>query len=195
MTLIPILMSLLFINPGIAAGVAERMTCMDINSRLAELMAIEEPDAETLDEITKLKADYRRNCAKSAGKRKTSGSGRVVVAATEEVVASDPEPNQPDTPSDTTETEPVISADATPASVSSDDVVAVASVDDASADDAAQIDAALVQELFNLDSGLCADGTQPNKFGCCNDEIFKDMGGTVFACCPPQGGDCFPPIQ
>jgi hypothetical protein len=56
-------------------------------------------------------------------------------------------------------------------------------------------EALLEQELAYLDAGLCADGTSPNKFGCCGDEIFKDLGNTVFACCPKTGGDCFPPIE
>ena len=48
----------------------------------------------------------------------------------------------------------------------------------------------------NIEAGLCADGSQPNKFGCCGEEVFKDMGNTVFACCPKNGeGDCFPPIK
>ncbi len=45
-----------------------------------------------------------------------------------------------------------------------------------------------------LDAGLCLDGTKPNKFGCCAGERFKDLGNSVFACCPEAGGDCFPPI-
>lgn len=55
------------------------------------------------------------------------------------------------------------------------------------------LDPAVVQQ--NLDAGLCADGTKPNKYGCCTDEIFRDMGGMNFACCPKSGGDCFPPIS
>ncbi len=47
----------------------------------------------------------------------------------------------------------------------------------------------------NLAAGLCADGTTPNKYGCCTDETFRDMGNSVFACCPKSGGDCFPPIS
>ena len=54
------------------------------------------------------------------------------------------------------------------------------------------LDAKTVKE--NLAAGLCADGTKPNKYGCCTDEIFRDMGGMNFACCPKSGGDCFPPI-
>ena len=46
----------------------------------------------------------------------------------------------------------------------------------------------------NLDAGLCPDGTTPNKFGCCGDEKFKDLGNLEFACCPEQG-ECFPPIK
>lgn len=55
------------------------------------------------------------------------------------------------------------------------------------------LDAETVKE--NLAAGLCADGTKPNKYGCCTDEIFRDMGGMNFACCPKSGGDCFPPIK
>lgn len=46
-----------------------------------------------------------------------------------------------------------------------------------------------------LEKGLCTDGTKPNKYGCCGKEIFKDLGNTVFACCPSDGGDCYPPIE
>ncbi len=46
-----------------------------------------------------------------------------------------------------------------------------------------------------IQNGLCADGTEPNKFGCCTDELFKDLGDSVFACCPKDGGDCFPPMK
>ena len=51
------------------------------------------------------------------------------------------------------------------------------------------------QRAENVANGLCADGTKPNKFGCCGDEVFKDLGNLEFACCPKSGGDCFPPIK
>ena len=196
MTLLTILLSLFVINPGIAAGVSERMTCADINAKLSELVAIEEPDDSVVDEITKLKADYRRSCAKAARKRKTSASGRVVVSVASEevdvVTSGDDEKSVPDAPvvESQVTADVVESSDVVETSDNSSDNVASAA-DNA---DAAE-NAELIQELFNLDSGLCADGSTPNRFGCCNDEIFKDLGDTVFACCPPQGGDCFPPIQ
>lgn len=52
----------------------------------------------------------------------------------------------------------------------------------------------LEQQIANLEAGLCADGTNPNKYGCCTGEKFKDMGNLEFACCPEEGGDCFPPM-
>ena len=50
----------------------------------------------------------------------------------------------------------------------------------------------------NIAACLCGDGTKPNRFGCCTDEIFKDLGNSVFACCPKNmSADdiCFPPIK
>lgn len=47
----------------------------------------------------------------------------------------------------------------------------------------------------NLDAGLCPDGSAPNKFGCCGDEKFTDLGNLEFACCPADGGNCFPPLK
>ncbi|MDE6250706.1 MAG: hypothetical protein K2M34_03675 [Alphaproteobacteria bacterium] len=40
----------------------------------------------------------------------------------------------------------------------------------------------------------CLDGTQPDSYGCCTGEVYTDMGAEGFACCPSDGGDCFPPI-
>lgn len=53
------------------------------------------------------------------------------------------------------------------------------------------------QVVANLDAGLCADGNTPNKFGCCGDEKFKDLGDGMFGCCPPdwETVGCFPPMR
>lgn len=42
---------------------------------------------------------------------------------------------------------------------------------------------------------LCADGTSPDKNGCCAGETYTDMGDLGFNCCPDGDGDCFPPIR
>lgn len=53
------------------------------------------------------------------------------------------------------------------------------------------------QEVANLEAGLCADGSKPNRFGCCAGEKFMDLGNLNFACCPEGDAtaDCFPPIK
>lgn len=155
--------------------VAERLSCKDIAVRVSEVAAIEEPTEEETAELAKLKAEYRRMCVKSGRGRRSSADSRVVIEATpvaeqadvvETVVVDAATEEQPTEPTTTEE---------------------VAEVDPM---------VVLEQELANLDAGLCADGSQPNKFGCCGDEVFKDLGNTVFACCPRDfEGDCFPPLK
>lgn len=155
-------------------AVVERLSCADISASISEIGTIAEPTEEQVAELNTLKADYRRMCTKSARGRRTSADARVVVESApvdvvdEDVAVADEQPVQEEVQLEKVE-----------------DVVAVDPM------------VALEAELANLDAGLCADGSQPNKFGCCGDEVFKDLGDTVFACCPRDGGnsDCFPPLK
>lgn len=189
-------------------NVAERMSCDDINARIIELTAVSEPDELVIDELTNLKAEYRRSCTKSARGRRNAAASRVVVnnsvpvAETFEVAESQSE-------EDTVVNEDALSenipADTDVVQENLQEEILVPEENDVTAEHIeAQQDTVseeellkkeLEQELANLDSGLCADGTPPNKYGCCADELFKDMGNMVFACCPKDGGDCFPPIN
>lgn len=184
----------------VVAGVADRMTCADIQQRISELSSEEEPDDSVLEEIARLKADYRRSCTKSAGGRRTAAASRVIIEATEdEEVASDDEIIEDIEEVTEEEIIPEVKKTKKKSKKQSDESEVVPS-DDVDSDESAQqteedLKAQLEQELANLNSGLCSDGTKPNKYGCCGDEIFKDMGNMVFACCPKSGGDCFPPIQ
>ncbi len=158
-----------YTDEEVVANVVERVSCADIQAKIKELSNISDPDDEILNELDLLKSDFRSKCSRSAGARRSSGriDAPVVVSVDETTV---------DAPDDVVEevVEETIVADQAP--VPTDEEL-------------------LAQELANLDAGLCADGTKPNKFGCCTGEVFKDMGNTVFACCPKSGGDCFPPIQ
>lgn len=155
--------------------VKNRMTCTELSAKISELGQVAEPDEQTVAEIDSLKAEYRRACSRSAGARRTSGGARVITVAEENT---------------SPQTEDVV-----------DEPVADTEVTETVASDVAEVTEAeltLEQELANLDAGLCADGSQPNRFGCCGDEIFKDLGNTVFACCPKDDdgtSDCFPPIK
>lgn len=166
--------------------VVERMSCFDINTKITELSAIEEPDDDTIIELEKLKSDYRRKCMKSAGGRKTAAQGRSVInndpIEETEVVEEVAE--------ETTEVEQVTvkEPDAKPKEQNKKET-------SSGGMPATEEEIRMFEELVNLDMGLCADGTKPNKFGCCTDEIFKDLGNNVYACCPKTGGDCYPPLK
>ncbi|MBR5625229.1 MAG: hypothetical protein IKW67_00400 [Alphaproteobacteria bacterium] len=184
-TLLFCLLGLIAVLPVIAdeeAVVAERTTCADIKSQIDELGGIIDPDEDVLDEIAQLKNDYRRNCSKTAARRRTSAK-RGVVDAPVVIEENFVEEDVSEEPSETI--------------VLEQDFVEVAETDISESEPKLSDEEILEQELANLDAGLCADGTKPNKFGCCTDEIFKDMGNAVFACCPKDGGkdmECFPPI-
>lgn len=189
-------------------NVAERMSCDDINARIIELTVVSEPDELVIDELTNLKAEYRRSCTKSARGRRNAAASRVVVNNSVPV-AETFEVAEPQSEEDTVVNEDALSenilTDTDVVQENLQEEILVPEENDVTAEHIeAQQDTVseeellkkeLEQELANLDSGLCADGTPPNKYGCCADELFKDMGNMVFACCPKDGGDCFPPIN
>ncbi len=147
--------------------VVDRVSCSDMSARMTELSAIVEPDEVTIAELETLKSDYRIKCSRNARARKRSGREAIEVSDEAPVV----------------ETETV-----------AEEVAATESVVDVPVA-TAEPEITPEQVKANLESGLCADGAKPNKYGCCADELFKDMGNMVFACCPKQGGDCYPPIK
>ena len=163
-------------------SVTERVSCADVQAMISELAAIEEPTDDEIAELENLKIDYRSKCARSAAKRKSSALKNTVVAATVVVPEDVAEETVAEVEADATET-------AAEVAVKDEEFVAEETVE-------IDEEALLAQELANLDAGLCIDGTKPNKFGCCADEVFKDLGNSVFACCPKTGdGECFPPIE
>ena len=153
--------------------VVERMSCSDMQKRMSELKPVADSDDDAYFELEDLKVQYRSTCARSASARRASGRNDVVV---EEVVYEEDY-----TEEDVVEEETELVAEEVIETVTEETKTVEPELT------AEQIDA-------NFAAGLCADGTKPNKFGCCGDEIFKDMGNSVFACCPKSGGDCFPPI-
>jgi hypothetical protein len=167
-----------------SARLAERLSCSDVQAKIVELSGVEDMDDATATELENLKIEYRSKCSRSAAKRKSSAVKNTVVPAS--VV----KPDLDDETETTVETEIVEPVTEEQEIVATEEVV-VPVVDE---------EALLEQELANLDAGLCTDGTEPNKFGCCAGEIFRDLGNSVFACCPKDAGkmvevECFPPIK
>lgn len=169
-------------------NVSHRLTCVDIQNKITELVQIVDPDDEIIAELTKLKADYRRKCAKVAASRRSSATSMVVIETEEKAQEVEENPEN-----STTEEEVKAEEVASAEEVAPEDTM---TEEEKIAAENAKILAEVEKELANLDAGLCADGSKPNKFGCCGDEIFRDLGNAVFACCPKDGGnECFPPFK
>lgn len=179
-----------------AQAIVDRMSCSDISARMVELSEIEEPDDDVTIELGKLKSDYRRKCMKSAGKRKTAAKNRVIITVEES--ASSPKEDvveeKTEKTTETVEKQPEKIEEKVEEKVEKVEKTKTTETQPVSME-ATDAEIKMLHELMNLDMGLCADGTKPNKFGCCTDEIFKDMGNNVYACCPKTGGDCYPPLK
>ncbi len=205
----------------VSVNLAVRLTCDEMNVRISELGQVADPDDATLSEITKLKADYRRACNRAAGARAAAASAKreilVNVQPVEnETVADDVvvEGDVSNKNNDMSRSAAGVMANSKnrrvgsapraknlmqqKSTVQADETKKSEDVKEDKTEtvvEPAEPELTLEQELANLDAGLCADGSKPNKFGCCGDEIFKDLGNTVFGCCPKDGGDCFPPMK
>ncbi len=199
-----------------------RTDCAAVASEIATINKTEDPDAEMLERLAELQKIQRRDCSKSTARRRAMGRGgkmaNVVAAATvtadipaDTTVSTDVAETatvESETNTETEVTESVVDV----ADMSCDDLankideLRVDAVANADALDAhtAEYDARCMdvepektpEEIAELiEAGFCADGTKPNRFGCCGDEKFKDLGDGVFGCCPPDESlDCFPPI-
>lgn len=185
------------------ANVIERKSCDEIAAQIAELSIIVEPDEATAETLAKLKQQQRSFCQKRAGIRGTITKNARRTPITNTANESEtPEPEPIDKTCETPDENgccpgekytdmgelgfnccPETGGDCfPPMKISIEEPESEPELTDE-------------EKTKNLEQGLCTDGTKPNKFGCCGDEIFKNLGNTVFACCPRDGGDCFPPIK
>lgn len=203
--------------PAVAAGVTERTDCTAVGARISELSAIENPDATVADELAQLQATYRRDCSISTAGRRTSGRSATNVGA-----AGTTANTNVDTSGLTVDTAlsqfltdkqkickdlssniaALITTGATDADLQPlvdtyhTDCLgepAPATTDDTDSASTEPVDPETA--AANMAAGLCPDGSQPNRFGCCAGETFKDMGNLVFACCPDDGSECHTPIN
>lgn len=156
-------------TPGVASR--EQTDCDALRNEIAELIKIENPDEETAARLAAAQQKSRRDCVKQSAGRRTSGrTGALPVAIASENVKVE------------------IAAATSDDKATETSTTAAAVSDTEPAPDPEQI-------AKNIEAGLCADGTEPNKFGCCAGETFKDLGNLVFACCKDETDECFPPIS
>lgn len=201
----------IFAMPAISADVSERMDCTEMQARINQLSAMETLDEAQSSELSSLQSQYRSNCSKSASGRRTSASSRVATAtataATNEntvqvvetvIITSQSVLN--DYLADRKSLCEGLKTDMdtlTAAGVGSTELQPLQSQynnDCSNIDKSKIVEVDAVTAAANVAAGLCTDGSKPNQFGCCEGETFKDMGNLVFACCPDDGGECYPPI-
>ncbi len=195
------------INNAHGASVSDRKTCAEIQSQIDALGAMDAPDASQTAELANLRETYRRDCVKRSTGRSRGGAVRTPVADTvdeddDKVVVNNDTETQTAAPCDVPDEHGCcpgeVYTDMGPQGFNccpSDGGMCFApmAVEPTAPDKSEEEIAAEIEK--NIAAGLCADGSKPNKFGCCAGETFKDLGNTVFACCRDGGDECFPPIK
>lgn len=181
---LPVLLSV--VATAHAADVAQRMSCADIKTQVDTLGARDNLSDDEAKQLSDLKTKYRRDCVKRAAGGRGAQSGAPCDAPDEHGCC----------PGETYTDMGVAGFNCCPPDGGMCFTPMVVNTDAPTTDAAPQkTDKEIAAEInANIAAGLCADGTKPNKYGCCADELFRDMGGT-FACCPKSGGDCFPPMN
>lgn len=203
-----------------ASGVRGRIDCAAIKTEMDELNAKKDDlDEEQAARLAAVQKEFRSNCVKRTTGRVSGVRNAMAalpksptVAPAEKKPAPSVTAEQPKAP--LSYDDALKAGDKTAELVASTEkdedcarlryAVLVAASDAQDAAQAAYDEKCAVPEMTaeekaeimvaNLEKGLCADGTKPNKFGCCGDEKFKDLGNLIFACCPAEG-DCYPPIK
>ena len=150
-------------------AVVQRMSCDEINQRVAELREDVKSYPELAADLEYMLSRQRTACAAHANRRPVHNYENVNPARVIEEVEAVEEVTE----------EPVVEAEPEP-------VVVEKTLEELAAE------AEKVAE--NRAKGLCDDGAKPNRYGCCAGEKFKEVSQMEFACCPKYGdGECIEP--
>jgi hypothetical protein len=145
-------------------AVADRLSCDEINTRVAELQADVKSYPELKADLEYMLSRQRNQCAPRAARRPVHNYRNVNPVTEIEI------------PEVSMSTEPP-AVEKTPEEIAAEEAVAEA--------------ARQAQIEENRGNGLCDDGAKPNQYGCCDGEVFKQVEHLNFACCPKEGdGDC-----
>jgi len=190
-------------------NVTERTSCVDMQAQITEMSANENMSDADATQLSELRTKYRNTCMRRAGAAR--GSRTIANARLKNVSDASTATNTDSAPEQITApacdapdeygccpNETFSTVDGVQYCCQNDGdicfvpMVVLQEEKPAVAEKSAEEIADEIKS--NIAKGLCGDGTTPNKYGCCGDELFKDLGGS-FACCPKSGGDCFPPIS
>ena len=151
-------------------AVVARMSCDDINRRVAELREDVKAYPELAADLEYMIGRQRTQCAARANRRPVHNYENVnpIVALEAPEVVEDVSEEQV---VEALVPEPVV-VEKTPEEL--------------------EAEAELIEQ--NRAKGLCDDGEKPNRYGCCAGEKFKEVSQMKFACCPKTGdGECVEP--
>ncbi len=190
-------------------NVTERTSCVDMQAQITEMSANENMSDADATQLSELRTKYRNTCMRRAGAAR--GSRTIANARLKNVSDASTANNADSAPEQITApacdapdeygccpNETFSTVDGVQYCCQNDGdicfvpMVVLQEEKPAVAEKSAEEIADEIKS--NIAKGLCGDGTTPNKYGCCGEELFKDLGGS-FACCPKSGGDCFPPIS
>lgn len=153
-------------------GVSERLSCAEINERISDLREDVKMYPESQQELDDMMARWRSQCAPVANRRPVRNYlnvHSVPLIDTESISVTAVE--EPDVEETVVESEP----------------------EKTSEDIEAELAAMAETAAENSANGLCADGENPNRYGCCAGYKFREVSQMKFACCP-EIGDCMEPI-
>lgn len=166
-------------------GVAKRMTCAEIKKEMDRLSAIAEPEDAEVEQLYRVKSDYRAKCMQKAGGRVRGPAKPKEVRTAADLAVDSGGATSCTTPDDngccpgekyvhlanqgfvccTANNERCFPPMETPKTKAKKPVTA------------------------------CDDGSKPDKNGCCKGEKYTDLGAQGFNCCKSDGVTCFPPIK
>lgn len=159
-------------------GVVVRMTCDEINKQIAELREDVKSYPELQSELDSMIGRQRTQCATTTNRRPVHNYNNINLVQVFDTPEPGPEP----------EPEPEVVAQPEPEQVPEPEKTPE--------ELAAEEEARNAQIIENLSKGLCGDGTKPNRYGCCEGEVFKEVEPMVFGCCPKDGnGQCLEPMK
>ncbi len=151
-------------------AVAERLSCEEISNRIADLRIDVKSYPDLKPDLEYMLSRQRNQCAPRAARRPVHNYNNVNPIMDVEVPTVEISVSQPVEPEKTPE--------------------------EIAAEEAALAAAAQAKIEENMAKGLCGDGTKPNRYGCCEGEVFKQLEHLDFACCPKDGdGDCREPFK
>ncbi len=150
-------------------AVADRLSCDEINTRVAELQADVKAYPELKADLEYMLSRQRNQCAPRAARRPVHNYRNV---------------------------NPVTEIEVPEVSVSTEPPVVEKTPEEIAAEEAAAEVARQAQIKENRGKGLCDDGAKPNQYGCCDGEVFKQVEHLNFACCEKGNeNECHEPLK